>query len=55
MEIQSSRTSEAIVTGMALVLFHDINRFLAVVNGCVFSAKKSMEPWRKILVYRNEW
>jgi hypothetical protein len=37
MEIQFSRTSEAVVTGMALVLFHDNNRFLAVVNGWVSS------------------
>ena len=49
MEIQSSRTSEAVVTGMALVLFHDNNRFLAVVNGWVYSAKKSMEHDAKIL------
>ena len=37
MEIQFSRTSEAVVTGMALVLFHNNNRFLAVVNGWVSS------------------
>ena len=48
MEIQSSRSSVAVVTGMAFVAFYDNNRFLAVVNGWVYSASQSMEPWRKM-------
>jgi hypothetical protein len=42
MEIQFSRTSEAVVTGTALFLFHDNNRFLAVVNGWVSSLSKQI-------------